>query len=84
MKAILKRLPEKSSYRIIRARLSNQFFAQQETLALLSKHSYLLQRIVYGGAHVVDFARMMRSVFADAVIDLVDPRTACRAACCTR
>ena len=80
MKAILKRLLEKSPYRIIRARVRNRFFAQQETLAALARRGYRPRRIVDGGAHVGDFARMARSVFADAAIDLIEPQAACQAA----
>ena len=80
MKALLKRLVEKSPYRIIRARVRNRFFAQQEVLTALARRGYRPQRIVDGGAHVGDFARMARSVFADAVIDLIEPQAACQAA----
>lgn len=80
MKALLKRWIEKSPYRIIRARVRNRFFAQQETLALLARRGYRPRRIVDGGAHVGDFARMARSVFADAAIDLIEPQLACQAA----
>lgn len=80
MKALLKRWLEKSPYRIIRARVRNRFFAQQETLALLARRGYRPRRIVDGGAHVGDFARMARSVFADATIDLIEPQAACQAA----
>lgn len=80
MKALLKRWIEKSPYRIIRARVRNRFFAQQETLALLHRRGYRPRRIVDGGAHVGDFARMARSVFADAAIDLIEPQAACQGA----
>ena len=79
-KDLLKRLLEKSPFRIIRARTRNRFFAQQETLTLLARRGYRPRRIVDGGAHVGDFARMARSVFADAVIDLIEPQAACQAA----
>ena len=80
MKALLKRLLERSPYRIIRARVRNRFFAQQEVLAGLARRGYRPRRIVDGGAHVGDFARMARSVFADATIDLIEPQAACHAA----
>ena len=82
MKALLKRLVEKSPYRIIRARVRNRFFAQQEVLTALARRGYRPRRIVDGGAHVGDFAKMARSVFADAVIDLIEPQAACQAALC--
>ena len=80
MKALLRRWIEKTPYRIIRARVRNRFFAQQETLLLLARRGYRPRRIVDGGAHVGDFARMARSVFADAAIDLIEPQPACQAA----
>ena len=80
MKTLLKRLLDKTPYRVIRARVRNRFFAQQETLALLARRGYRPRRIVDGGAHVGDFARMARSVFPEAAIDLVEPQAACHAA----
>lgn len=80
MKALLRSLIEKTPYRIIRARVRNRFFAQQETLASLARRGYRPRRIVDGGAHVGDFARMARSVFADAAIDLIEPQPACQPA----
>ena len=82
MKALLKRWFEKSPYRIIRARVRNRFFAQQEVLAGLARRGYRPRRIVDGGAHIGDFARMARSVFADATIDLIEPQAACQSALC--
>ena len=79
-KDLIKRLLERSPYRVIRARVRNRFFAQQETLTVLARRGYQPRRIVDGGAHVGDFARMARSVFADAVMDLIEPQAACQAA----
>ena len=80
MKDLLKHLLQKSPYRIIRARARNRFSAQQETLTLLARRGYRPRRIVDGGAHVGDFARMARSVYADAMIDLIEPQAACQTA----
>ena len=80
MKALLKRILQATPYRIIRARVRNRFSAQHEVLTGLARRGYRPRRIVDGGAHVGDFARMARSVFADATIDLIEPQAACQAA----
>ena len=82
MKELLKRLLEKSPYLVIKARVRNRFFAQQETLTALARRGYRPGRIVDGGAHVGDFARMARSVFTDATLVLIEPQAACQAALC--
>ena len=80
MKAYLKRLLNRTPYRVVRASARNRFSAQQETLLTLSRREYRPRRIVDGGANVGDFARMARSVFPDARIDLIEPQPSCHAA----
>lgn len=80
MKTLLKRLLNRTPYRVVRASARNRFLAQQETLLTLSQRGYRPQRIVDGGANVGEFARMARSVFPDARIDLIEPQPSCQAA----
>ena len=78
MKALLKRVLQKTPYRIVRATARNRFSAQQETLLTLAGRGYRPRRIVDGGANVGDFARLARSVFPAAQIDLIEPQPACQ------
>ena len=78
MKALLKRILQATPYRIVRATARNRFSAQQETLRTLAGRGYQPRRIVDGGANVGDFARLARSVFPAAQIDLIEPQPACQ------
>ena len=79
MKSLLKRLLDRTPYRVVRATDRNRFSAQQEALASLAHRGYRPRRIVDGGANVGDFARLARSIFPEAQIDLIEPQPACRA-----
>ena len=78
MKAMLKRLIERSPFRIIRAADRNRFSAQQETLLTLKRRGYRPLKVLDGGANVGDFARLVGSVFPQARIYLVEPQPACQ------
>jgi FkbM family methyltransferase len=74
-KAALKRTP----YRVCRTYGINRFQGIDAALANLSQRGFEPDRVIDGGAHTGDFARLTANIFPRAQYDLIEPQSACMA-----
>lgn len=64
-------------YRITRVRPQNRFNAMGETLSMMRELGYAPKIIIDGGANMGQFTQMVRPIFPNAEIHLVEPQPAC-------
>ncbi len=64
-------------YRVTRLTPRNRFQAMDDSLGLMKSAGYSPRAVIDGGANRGQFARLVRSIFPDALVHLVEPQSDC-------